>query len=81
MIRTAIAVPELMRLLIDENDFEWDRAWDLVRKVLNYTIILFAGSTQQWSVGLFEKILPRHLEIIYQINHWFLTMGRSQMAK
>ena len=70
----AIAVPELMRLLIDENDFEWDRAWTLVRKVLNYTNhTLLPEALEQWSVGLFEKILPRHLEIIYQINHWFLT--------
>ena len=70
----AIAVPELMRLFIDENDFEWDRAWTLVRKVLNYTNhTLLPEALEQWSVGLFEKILPRHLEIIYQINHWFLT--------
>ena len=70
----AIAVPELMRLFIDENDFEWDRAWALVRKVLNYTNhTLLPEALEQWSVGLFEKILPRHLEIIYQINHWFLT--------
>ena len=70
----AIAVPELMRLLIDDNDFEWDRAWTLVRKVLNYTNhTLLPEALEQWSVGLFEKILPRHLEIIYQINHWFLT--------
>ena len=70
----AIAVPELMRLLIDENDFEWDRAWTLVRKVLNYTNhTLLPEALEQWSVGLFEKILPRHLDIIYQINHWFLN--------
>ena len=70
----AIAVPELMRLLIDENDFEWDRAWGLVRKVLNYTNhTLLPEALEQWNVDLFEKILPRHLEIIYQINHWFLT--------
>ena len=70
----AIAVPELMRLLIDENCFEWEAAWVLVRKVLNYTNhTLLPEALEQWSVGLFEKILPRHLEIIYEINHWFLT--------
>ena len=43
-------------------------------KVLNYTNhTLLPEALEQWSVGLFEKILPRHLEIIYQINHWFLT--------
>lgn len=70
----AIAVAELMRLLLDDNDFTWDEAWALVRKVLNYTNhTLLPEALEQWSVGLFEKILPRHLEIIYEINHWFLT--------
>lgn len=70
----AIAVPELMRLLIDDNNFTWDSAWALVRKVLNYTNhTLLPEALEQWSVGLFEKILPRHLEIIYEINHWFLS--------
>lgn len=70
----AIAVVELMRLLIDDNDFTWDAAWALVRKVLNYTNhTLLPEALEQWSVGLFEKILPRHLEIIYEVNHWFLN--------
>ena len=64
----AIAVVELMRLLIDDNDFTWDAAWALVRKVLNYTNhTLLPEALEQWSVGLFEKILPRHLEIIYEV--------------
>ena len=70
----AIAVVELMRLLIDDNEFAWDAAWTLVRKVLNYTNhTLLPEALEQWSVRLFEKTLPRHLEIIYEINHWFLN--------
>ena len=70
----AIAVAELMRLLIDDYNFVWMDAWDLVRKVLNYTNhTLLPEALEEWSVALFERVLPRHLEIIYEINHWFLT--------
>ncbi len=70
----AIAVAELMRLFIDEYDFEWADAWTLVRKVLNYTNhTLLPEALEEWSVALFERVLPRHLELIYQINHWFLS--------
>ncbi len=69
----AIAIVELMRLFVDEYEMEWNVAWSLVRNVLNYTNhTLLPEALEEWSVLLFERVLPRHLEIIYQINHWFL---------
>lgn len=69
----AIAVAELMRILVDEANLGWDRAWDTVRKVCNYTNhTLLPEALERWSVPLFEKVLPRHLQIIFEINRRFL---------
>src|SRR5579864_7468138 len=75
----SLCVAELMRLLVDENLLDWDHAWELTVATLGYTNhTLLPEALEKWPVSLIERVLPRHTEIIFGINHQFLrTVARS----
>ncbi len=74
-----MAVPELMRILLDEARLPWDQAWELTRRTLGYTNhTLLPEALEKWPVAWFERLLPRHLEIIYEINRRLLDEVRTR---
>jgi glycogen phosphorylase len=74
----ALAVPELMRILLDDAHLGWDHAWDLTRRTLAYTNhTLLPEALEKWPLHYFQQMLPRQLEIIYEINRRFLDDVRA----
>ncbi len=74
----AIGVAELMRLLVDVHDMDWDTAWDITTKSFSYTNhTLLPEALEKWPLPLFQEVLPRHLEIIFEINRRFLDGVRA----
>ncbi|WP_127471078.1 glycogen/starch/alpha-glucan phosphorylase [Thiomicrorhabdus aquaedulcis] len=70
----SLAIAELMRLLVDKERMPWDQAWSITTQTMAYTNhTLLPEALEKWSIGLFQKLLPRPLEIIYEINRRFLT--------
>lgn len=75
----ALAIAELMRLLVDENDVDWEKAWEITQKTFAYTNhTLLPEALEKWPIPLFAQRLPRHLEIIYDINARFLEEVRCR---
>ena len=75
----SIGIAELMRLLVDEHNIEWEKAWGVTVKCFGYTNhTLLAEALEKWPVSLFGTLLPRHLEIIYEINRRFLDLLKER---
>ncbi len=75
----ALAVPELLRILLDEANLPWQEAWDITQRTLSYTNhTLLPEALERWPVAWFETVLPRHLEIIYEVNRRLLDDVRER---
>ncbi|QEH49407.1 glycogen/starch/alpha-glucan phosphorylase [Aggregatibacter actinomycetemcomitans] len=77
----ALAIPELMRILIDEEGFAWQKAWDMTRRIFSYTChTLMSEALETWPVKMMAKILPRHLQMIFEINDHFLEYVKTYIT-
>ncbi len=74
----ALTIAELMRLFVDEQDIEWESAWEITRATVAYTNhTLMPEALERWPVSLLERVVPRHLQVIYEINRRFLSQVAS----
>jgi len=77
----ALAIPELMRILIDLHDYSWQHAWDVTRRIFSYTChTLMSEALETWPVEMMAKILPRHLQMIFEINEHFLEYVKTYVT-
>ncbi len=75
----SVAIAEMMRLLVDEHMIEWDKAWNMTQEIFAYTNhTILPEALERWPISLFGLLLPRHLEIIYEINERFIEMVRKR---
>jgi len=75
----AMAIPELMRILVDEENLPWEQAWSITTKCCAYTNhTILPEALERWTVSMLEELLPRHLEIIYHINHLHMEEVRAR---
>ena len=75
-----LAIPELMRLLVDENGVGWEQAWSITRRTFAYTChTLLPEALETWPISMFERLLPRHMEIIYALNQFFVDDLRARL--
>lgn len=71
-----MAIPELMRIFVDIEGLPWDKAWEITVKTFAYTNhTVLPEALERWPVSMLEQILPRHLQIMYYINHNFLLVN------
>ena len=77
----ALAIPELMHILVDQEGFEWKKAWDMARRIFSYTChTLMSEALETWPVEMMGKILPRHLQMIFEINDYFLDYVKTYVT-
>ncbi|MGC7560454.1 glycogen/starch/alpha-glucan phosphorylase [Pasteurella sp. PK-2025] len=77
----ALAIPELMVILVDEEGYEWKQAWDITRRVFSYTChTLMSEALETWPVEMMAHILPRHLQMIFEINDYFLEYVKTYVT-